>query len=127
MKRFLTLIWLEHRRNWIWSLPLIWSLLFWAWGIKQVTVMDVGERLGIRAGLLMAAASIGTVVLCIMCDRAHPIGDTQRAIPGAADEPAVRLHAYPSSIRLCRRRGVCLLHHHRLDVLVDLRIGGHSI
>jgi hypothetical protein len=69
MKRFGTLIWLEHRRNWIWSLPLMGSLLFWAWGMKQVTVMDVTERLGIRAGLLVAAAAIGTVVLCLMIGR----------------------------------------------------------
>jgi hypothetical protein len=45
------------------------SLLFWAWGIKQVQVMDVGERLGIRAGLLMAAVSIGAIVLCMMIGR----------------------------------------------------------
>jgi hypothetical protein len=69
MKRFSTLIWLEHRRNWMWSLPLLGSLLFWAWGIKQVTVMDVGERLGIRAGLLAGAIAIGTLVLCIMIGR----------------------------------------------------------
>lgn len=69
MKRFFTLIWLEHRRNWIWSLPLMGSLLFWAWGIKQVMVMDIGERLAIRVGLLMAAASIGAAVLCIMIGR----------------------------------------------------------
>jgi hypothetical protein len=69
MKRFSTLVWLEHRRNWIWSLPLMGSLLFWAWGIKQVTVMDVGERLGIRVGLLMGAVTIGALVLCIMIGR----------------------------------------------------------
>ncbi len=69
MKRFSTLIWLENRRNWIWSLPLMGSPLFWAWGIKQVTIMSVEERLGIRAGLLMAAATIGAVVLCMMIGR----------------------------------------------------------
>ena len=69
MRKFFTLIWLEHRRNWIWSLPLMGSLAFWAWGIKQVSIMDVGQRLGIRAGLLMAAASIGAVVLCVMVGR----------------------------------------------------------
>lgn len=69
MKKFSTLVWLEHRRNWLWSLPLMGSLLFWAWGIKQVTVMDVGERLAIRAGLLMGAAAIGTVLLVIMIGR----------------------------------------------------------
>ncbi|MBU1048722.1 hypothetical protein KKG90_01740 [Candidatus Bipolaricaulota bacterium] len=69
MKKFSTLVWLEHRRNWLWSLPLMASLLFWAWGIKQVTVMDVGERLAIRAGLLMGAATIGTVLLVMMIGR----------------------------------------------------------
>jgi hypothetical protein len=69
MRRFFTLVWLEHQRNWMWSLPLMGSLLFWAWGIRQVTVADVGQRLGLRAGLLMAAAAIGTVVLCIMIGR----------------------------------------------------------
>jgi hypothetical protein len=69
MKRFMTLLWLEHRRNWIWSLSLLGSLIFWAWGIKQVTIMDVGERLGVRAGLLLAAAAIGAVVLCLMIGR----------------------------------------------------------
>jgi len=69
MKRFSTLVWLEHRRNWLWSLPLMGSLLFWAWGIKQVLVMDVGERLGIRAGLLMGAITIGVVILIMMIGR----------------------------------------------------------
>ncbi|MBE0635012.1 hypothetical protein IH601_03350 [Candidatus Bipolaricaulota bacterium] len=69
MRRFFTLVWLEHRRNWMWSLPLMGSLLFWAWGIKQVTVMDVGERLGIRAGLLAGAITVGALVLCIMIGR----------------------------------------------------------
>jgi len=45
------------------------SLLFWAWGIKQVLIMSVEERLGIRAGLLLAAAAIGAVVLCMMIGR----------------------------------------------------------
>ena len=69
MKKFFTLVWLEHRRNWLWSLPLMGSLIFWAWGIKQVLIMDVGERLGIRAGMLMLAASIGTVILVLMIGR----------------------------------------------------------
>ncbi len=69
MKRFMTLVWLEHRRNWMWSLPLLGSLLFWAWGIKQVLIMDVAERLAIRSGLLLAAAVIGAVVLAIMVGR----------------------------------------------------------
>ena len=69
MKRFSTLVWLEHRRNWLWSLPLMGSLVFWAWGIKQVLIMSVEERLGIRAGLLMGAATIGTVLLVMMIGR----------------------------------------------------------
>ena len=69
MKKFSTLVWLEHRRNWLWSLPLMGSLVFWAWGIKQVTIMDVSERLAIRAGLLMGAAMIGTVILIMMIGR----------------------------------------------------------
>ena len=69
MKRFSTLVWLEHRRNWLWSLPLMGSLLFWAWGIKQVLIMNVEERFWIRSGLLMAAATIGTVLLVMMIGR----------------------------------------------------------
>ena len=69
MKGFKTLLWLEHRRSWIWAVSLLGSLAFWAWGIKQVRVMEVGERLGIRAGLLAMAAAIGTVVLCLMIGR----------------------------------------------------------
>lgn len=69
MKKFGTLVWLEHRRNWLWSLPLMGSLVFWAWGIKQVLIMNVEERLAIRAGLLMAAAMIGTVLLIMMIGR----------------------------------------------------------
>jgi len=69
MKRFATLLWLEHRRSWIWAVALCGSLLFWAWGIKQVTVMDVGERLAIRSGLLGLAAIIGGLVLCLMIGR----------------------------------------------------------
>ncbi len=69
MRRFFTLVWLEHRRNWRWSLPLMGTLLFWAWGIQQVTLHDPGGRFGLRAGLLMSAASIGAVVLCVMIGR----------------------------------------------------------
>ena len=69
MKRFRTLLWLEHRRSWVWSVALLGSLAFWAWGIKQVRVWDVAERLGIRAGLLAMACAIGTVVLCLMIGR----------------------------------------------------------
>ena len=69
MKQFGTLVWLEHRRNWLWSLPLMASLLFWAWGIKQVLIMDVGERLAIRAGLLAGAITIGIVILIMMIGR----------------------------------------------------------
>jgi len=69
MKSFGTLLWLEHRRSWVWAVSLIGSLAFWAWGIKQVLVMDVGERLGIRSGLLGLAAVIGALVLCLMIGR----------------------------------------------------------
>jgi hypothetical protein len=69
LKRFFTLVWLEHRRNWLWSLPLMGSLLFWAWGIQQVTIRDSGGAFGLRAGLLMSAASIGAAVLCVMVGR----------------------------------------------------------
>ncbi|MFC2082058.1 hypothetical protein ACFLR0_02630 [Candidatus Bipolaricaulota bacterium] len=69
MKSFGTLLWLEHRRSWVWAVSLIGSLAFWAWGIKQVLVMDVGERFGIRAGLLGVAAMIGALILCLMIGR----------------------------------------------------------
>jgi hypothetical protein len=69
MKGFKTLLWLEHRRSWVWAVSLLGSLAFWAWGIKQVLVMDLAERLGIRAGLLGMAAAIGALVLCLMIGR----------------------------------------------------------
>jgi len=69
MKRFRTLLWLEHRRSWVWAVSLLGSLSFWAWGVKQVRVMDVVQRVGIRAGLLGLAAAIGAVVLCLMIGR----------------------------------------------------------
>ena len=69
MRRFKTLLWLEHRRSWVWAISLLGSLAFWAWGIKQVRVMEVAERLGIRGGLLAVACAIGTLVLCLMIGR----------------------------------------------------------
>jgi len=69
MKGFKTLLWLEHRRSWVWAVSLLGSLAFWAWGIKQVYVSEVGERLGIRGGLLALAAMIGALVLCLMIGR----------------------------------------------------------
>jgi hypothetical protein len=69
MKGLKTLLWLEHRRSWAWAVSLLGSLAFWAWGIKQVSVMDVGGRLGIRLGLLGAAAMIGALVVCLMIGR----------------------------------------------------------
>ncbi len=69
MKSLRTLLWLEHRRSWVWMASLLGSLAFWAWGIKQVRVMEVGERLGIRAGLLAMAAAVGVFVLCLMIGR----------------------------------------------------------
>jgi len=69
MRSFRTLLWLEHRRSWVWAVSLLGSLAFWAWGIKQVLVMDVAERLGIRSGLLGLAAAIGALILCLMIGR----------------------------------------------------------
>ncbi len=69
MRSFGTLVWLEHRRDWVWAVSLLSSLAFWAWGIKQVRVLDVAERLGIRGGLLTMASGIGVVVLCLMIGR----------------------------------------------------------
>ena len=69
MRSLKTLLWLEHRRSWVWAVSLLGSLAFWAWGIKQVRVMEVGERLGIRCGLLAVAAGIGVLVLCLMIGR----------------------------------------------------------
>jgi hypothetical protein len=69
MKGLKTLFWLEHRRSWVWAVSLLGSLAFWAWGIKQVRVVDLGERLGIRAGLLGMAAMLGALVLCLMIGR----------------------------------------------------------
>jgi len=69
MRSFKTLLWLEHRRSWVWAVALLGSLAFWAWGIKQVLVWDVGERLAIRSGLLFTAGAIGVVVLCMMIGR----------------------------------------------------------
>ncbi len=69
MKGLKTLLWLEHRRSWVWAVSLLGSLAFWAWGIKQVTVFDVGERFGIRTGLLGMACAIGALLLCLMIGR----------------------------------------------------------
>ena len=69
MKGLKALFWLEHRRSWVWAISLLGSLAFWAWGIKQVRVMEISERLGIRAGLLGLAAMIGALVLCLMIGR----------------------------------------------------------
>ncbi len=69
MKRWKTLLWLELRRSGVWAIALLGSLAFWAWGLNQVRVTDVGEQLGIRAGLLAIAAAAGVLVLCIMIGR----------------------------------------------------------
>jgi len=69
MKAFATLLWLEHRRSWVWAVSLIGSLAFWAWGIKQVQIADAAERLSLRCGLLGIAALLGPVVLCLMVGR----------------------------------------------------------
>jgi len=69
VRRFLTLLWLEHRRNWAWAVSLLGSLAFWAWGIQQVRVTILAHQLGIRVWLLAIAAAIGAVVLCLMVGR----------------------------------------------------------
>jgi len=69
MRTFRTLLWLEHRRSWVWAVSLLTSLIFWAWGIKQVLVSDIAARVGIRSSLLGAAAAIGLLVLAIMIGR----------------------------------------------------------
>jgi len=69
MRGFKTLLWLEHRRSWVWAVSLFASLAFWAWGIKQVLVLDIASRAGIRSGLLGIAAAIGLLVLAIMIGR----------------------------------------------------------
>ena len=69
MKGFTTLVWLEYRRSWVWGAALIGSLAFWAWGLNQVNVRDIGEQLGIRAGLLGIATALGGLVLCFMIGR----------------------------------------------------------
>jgi len=69
MKAFKTLLWLEYRRSRTWVVALLGSLLFWWWGLHQVRVLDVGEQLGIRAGLLSMAAFTGIIVLAIMIGR----------------------------------------------------------
>jgi len=69
MKGFATLLWLEARRSWVWAAALIGSLAFWAWGIEQVRLMQVGERLGVRAILLIVASMTGALVLALMIGR----------------------------------------------------------
>ena len=69
MKEFRTLLWLECRRSRTWAAALLGSLVFWAWGMEQVTHAMPEEQLGIRAGLLCAAAITGLVVLAFMIGR----------------------------------------------------------
>lgn len=69
MKGFLTLLWLEYRRSRVWAAALLGSLLFWFWGLNQVNVIDIGERAGIRLGIVGIAALVGVVVLCFMIGR----------------------------------------------------------
>jgi len=76
MKRFKTLLWLEYRRSRVWAAALIGSLAFWAWGMHQVRLAEIGERLGVRAGLLTGAALIGVLVLCLMIGRIR--GETRQ-------------------------------------------------
>ncbi len=76
MKRFKTLLWLEYRRSRVWAAALIGSLAFWAWGMHQVQLAEIGERLGVRAALLAGAALIGVLVLCLMIGRIR--GETRQ-------------------------------------------------
>ena len=69
MSKFNTLLWLEYRRSRVWAAALIGSLAFWAWGIQQVQMLDLRGCLGVRTGLLGAAAMIGALVLCLMIGR----------------------------------------------------------
>ena len=69
MKGFLTLLWLEYRRSRVWAAALIGSLLFWFWGLNQVEMIDIGERAGIRMGIMGIASLVGLVVLCFMIGR----------------------------------------------------------
>jgi hypothetical protein len=69
MKGFATLFWLEARRSWVWAVSLLGSLAFWAWGIEQVRLVQVGERLGLRGSLLSAASMLGALVLVLMIGR----------------------------------------------------------
>jgi len=69
LTRFRTLMWLEARRSWVWGVALIGSLAFWAWGMHQVSFVDPGEQLGVRAAILLVASGIGGLVLCLMIGR----------------------------------------------------------
>lgn len=69
MRGFLTLLWLEYRRSRVWAAALLGSLLFWFWGLNQVTVTNVGERAGIRVAIVGIAALVGVIVLCFMIGR----------------------------------------------------------
>ncbi|MCK4392538.1 hypothetical protein KAX17_06495, partial [Candidatus Bipolaricaulota bacterium] len=70
------LLWLEYRRSRVWAAALLGSLLFWFWGLNQVTVTDVGERAGIRVAIVGIAALVGVIVLCFMIGRIR--GETRR-------------------------------------------------
>lgn len=68
-RQFGTLVWVEVRRSWVWAVALVGSLLFWAWGMNQVSLADRGEQLGVRALILLVACGIGAIVLCLMIGR----------------------------------------------------------
>ncbi len=69
MRSFATLLWLEYRRSRTWAAGLLGSLLFWWWGLHQVRAVEVGEQLGIRAGLLAMASVVAILILAIMIGR----------------------------------------------------------
>ncbi|MBN1857903.1 hypothetical protein JW848_01720 [Candidatus Bipolaricaulota bacterium] len=68
-RQFNTLMWVEARRSWVWAVALVGSLLFWAWGMNQVDLVDSAEQLGVRAIILVVACGIGAIVLCLMVGR----------------------------------------------------------
>jgi len=76
MRGFATLLWLEYRRSRVWAAALLGSLVFWFWGLNQVMVRDIGERVGIRVAIIGVAAAVGLVVLCFMIGRIR--GETRR-------------------------------------------------
>ena len=137
MKAFATLLWLEHRRSWVWTVSLLGSLAFWAWGIKQVQIADVAERLGIRCGLLGIAALLGPVVLCLMVGRIR--SETRQGryqvllmTPPSGYTHVVARFAYAAAVALVYYIGIGMLYwwiaelagiHFDARTLIELTLG----